>query len=112
MQPSTTISQCGQKQSFDVIVLGTGVAGLSYALELTKLRPASKIALISKNYLDESNTYYAQGGIAAVYNSTEDSSDSHIQDTLSAGAKLNNPEATQRIISQGQASMEFLLQPC
>ena len=52
----------------DVLVIGTGISGLSYAIKLSKLSPTTKITLICKEDLMEGNTRYAQGGIAAVYN--------------------------------------------
>ena len=93
---------------FDVVILGSGAAGLSLALQLDhRLR----VCVISKNTLEESSTYYAQGGISAVLDQA-DSIDSHIQDTMQAGAGLccehvveftikNGPERIQWLIDQG-----------
>jgi L-aspartate oxidase len=100
-------SQCGQRFQFDVIVIGSGIAGLCYVLELLKLRPDIKIALLSKDKLGESNTSYAQGGIAAA-ESTEDVLQ-HIADTLSAGAGLCNEQAVATILDQGFDSIQYLL---
>ena len=69
----------------DVPVIGTGISGLSYAIKLSKLSPATKITLICKEDLMEGNTRYAQGGIAAVYNFEKDSFKKHIEDTFIAG---------------------------
>jgi len=69
----------------DVLVIGTGISGLSYAIKLSKLSPATKITLICKEDLMEGNTRYAQGGIAAVYNFEKDSFKKHIEDTYIAG---------------------------
>jgi L-aspartate oxidase len=88
-------SQCGQRLHFDVIVIGSGIAGLCYVLELLKLKPNIKIALLSKDKLGESNTYYAQGGIAAA-EAKEDVSQ-HVADTLSAGAGLCDEAAVSNI---------------
>ena len=69
---------------FDFLVLGSGIAGLSFAL---KVADRGRVAVITKKQRAESNTNYAQGGIAAVM-SKEDSFDLHLRDTLEAGAGL------------------------
>ena len=71
-------------KQFDYIVLGSGIAGLTFAL---KVAPHGKVAIITKKNRAESNTNYAQGGIAAV-TSKEDSVEMHVRDTLVAGAGL------------------------
>jgi len=68
-------------KNFDVLVLGSGIAGLSFAL---KAAPLGRVAIVTKKSRAESNTNYAQGGIAAV-TSKEDSVESHVRDTLAAG---------------------------
>src|SRR2546425_11520768 len=68
-------------KQFDFIVLGSGIAGLSFAL---KVAPRGRVAIITKKNRAESNTNYAQGGIAAV-TSKEDSIEMHVRDTLEAG---------------------------
>ena len=72
----------------DVLILGSGAAGLSLALQLSS---QVSIAVVSKRELREGSTYYAQGGISAVLD-VNDSVDSHIQDTLKAGAGLCDAE--------------------
>ena len=84
---NNTLSQQGQSYEFDVLVIGTGLAGLHYCLHLLTLQPRIKIALISKAQVSESNSRYAQGGIAAAF-SPEDSLESHVEDTLAAGDGL------------------------
>ena len=93
-------SQQGQSYQFDVLVIGTGLAGLHYCLQLLEMQPRLKIALISKAESIECNSRYAQGGIAAV-SSLEDSLESHIDDTLIAGDGLCFPPAVEFIIRQG-----------
>jgi L-aspartate oxidase len=100
------ISQRGQRFQFDVIVIGSGVAGLSYLLELLKYRPQTSIALLVKNTLNESNSHYAQGGIAAA---RPQDLEQHIADTLAAGDGLCHQEAVRAILSQGHASIQYLL---
>ena len=69
---------------YDVLIIGSGAAGLSLALSLPK---TCKIAILSKNIVTDGSTFYAQGGISAVLDK-EDSIESHIQDTIGAGAGL------------------------
>lgn len=69
-------------REFDFLVLGGGVAGLTFALEASKF---GRVAVLTKRGRSESNTVYAQGGIAAVL-SPEDSFEKHVEDTMIAGA--------------------------
>ena len=71
-------------KQFDYIIIGSGIAGLTFAL---KIAPHGRVAIITKKNLAESNTQYAQGGIAAVTKPT-DSFDLHVADTLRAGAAM------------------------
>lgn len=104
-----SISQRGQRAFFDVLVLGSGLAGLNFCLALSRLRPKVRIALISKTQLLESNSYYAQGGIAAVAD-PPDSLEQHKKDTLAAGAGLNHPEALEAILSAAPSLVRDLMQ--
>lgn len=91
---------------FDVLVIGSGAAGLSMALRL----PATvQIAMLAKGTMDEGNTLYAQGGISAVLDAT-DSVDNHVQDTLIAGAGLCDSEVVRLIVQQGPANIHWLLE--
>lgn len=105
----TILSQQGQRQRFDAIVVGSGIAALSYVLELSRLRPQTKIALVTKLNLHESNSLYAQGGIAAA-KGQDDSVKLHVQDTLKAGQGLCHVEAVEGILGQGEGSIDFLLE--
>lgn len=102
------IAQQGKALEFDVLVLGTGLAGLNYCLQLLKMQPNLSIALISKAEINECNSRYAQGGIAAAV-SAEDSLESHITDTLEAGDGLCYQPAVEFIIRQGPQAIEELL---
>jgi len=95
------VNQKGNRFEFDVLVFGSGIAGLTYAIDLLKIRPNSRIALITKKELGESNSIYAQGGIAAVSKlpDSPDSIETHIQDTLQAGDELCNKNIVRKIIS-------------
>ena len=90
---------------FDVLVIGSGLAGQSAAIRLAK---TCKVGLISKRTLDDSASSRAQGGIAAVLD-REDSTEDHIRDTLIAGGYLNDPEATRFVIENGRKSIEWLI---
>jgi L-aspartate oxidase len=81
---------------FDVLIVGSGAAGLSLALGLP---PSLRVALVAKRELAEGNTLYAQGGISAVLDA-RDTMDSHVQDTMEAGAGLCD-EATVRLVVEG-----------
>lgn len=91
---------------FDVLIIGSGAAGLGLALDLP---PRTKVAIVSKSKLEESSTYYAQGGIAAVLDET-DSIDSHITDTVNSGAGLCNVDAVRYIVESGRQSIEKLIE--
>jgi L-aspartate oxidase len=89
----------------DVLIIGSGAAGLSLAL---RLGADISIAVISKRELREGNTLYAQGGISAVLDAT-DSIESHVQDTLSAGAGLCDADAVQLVVERGPENIRWLL---
>jgi L-aspartate oxidase len=103
----STLSQRGSRESFDVLVIGSGIAGLSFCLELLRLRPHIQIALISKVQLAETNSYYAQGGIAAVA-AADDSFQQHTQDTFLSGDGLSDPKAVEAILAKAPAYIQQL----
>jgi len=90
---------------FDYLIIGSGAAGLFAA---NKLATGGKVALINKGEFSESNTWYAQGGIAGVM-SASDSVDEHIADTLEAGAGLCRQDTVREIISRGSSIIEELI---
>jgi L-aspartate oxidase len=89
----------------DFLVIGSGLAGLSLAL---KLAPHGKVTLVTKGRLPESNTYYAQGGIAAVF-SEKDSYDLHIRDTLRCGSGLCNKAIVELVVTSGPERVRELV---
>jgi L-aspartate oxidase len=93
-------------KKFDFVVLGSGIAGLSFAL---KMGPEFTVAIVTKKSSAESNTNYAQGGIAAV-TSREDSFESHVRDTLEAGAGLCHEEVVRTIVQEGPARIAELME--
>jgi len=93
-------------KQFDFLVLGSGIAGLSYAL---KVAGHGKVAIVTKKDRAESNTNYAQGGIAAV-TSKEDSVELHVRDTLEAGAGLCKEKVVRTIVEEGPARIAELIE--
>ncbi len=91
---------------FDVLIIGSGAAGLGLALRLPK---SLKIGLIAKGPLREGSTYYAQGGISAVLDET-DSLSSHVKDTLVAGADLCNEPIVRMVVEKGPENIRWLLE--
>lgn len=89
----------------DFIVIGSGIAGLNFALEASKY---GKVTLLTKKDMMESNTNYAQGGIAAVLD-THDTYESHVEDTLKAGCYHNNKEAVEFLVKEGPKMIKKLL---
>lgn len=92
-------------KSFDVLVIGSGAAGLSLALNLAK---HCQVAVLSKSKLKEGSTWYAQGGIAAVLDD-QDSVASHVQDTLNAGAGLCHKDTVEFTVERSKAAIEWLI---
>lgn len=88
----------------DILIIGSGAAGLTAAIELSN---RFKVAVISKNQIIDSSTWYAQGGIAAVL-AKEDSTKSHIEDTLKVGDGLCNREAVEFCIENGREAISWL----
>ncbi|MCI0667955.1 MAG: L-aspartate oxidase [Methylococcaceae bacterium] len=93
---------------YDVLIIGSGAAGLSLALRLAKNGPL-RIGVLSKSSLQDSNTYYAQGGISAVLD-LEDSLEAHINDTLKAGAGLCDPDIVRLTVARGKECIDWLLE--
>jgi len=92
-------------KQFDFLILGSGIAGLSLAL---KVAPRGRVAIVTKKDRAESNTNYAQGGIAAV-TSKEDSFESHVRDTLTAGAGLCKENVVRTIVEEGPGCIAELI---
>ena len=92
-------------RKFDFIVVGSGIAGMSFAL---KVAHKGKVAILCKNKLEESNTHYAQGGIASVTNET-DNFEKHISDTLIAGDGICNEEVVRKVVENAPQEIEALV---
>lgn len=92
-------------KNYDVLIIGSGGAGLSLALRLADY--SVRVAVLSKFALTAGSTYYAQGGISAVFDA-DDSIESHIDDTLDAGAGLCNPDIVRLTVTHGKKSINWL----
>ncbi len=93
-------------QQFDVLIIGSGLAGLSLALRTAAHK---KVCLVSKRTINDTASNWAQGGIAAVLND-DDSVEAHIQDTLIAGAGLCDEAVTKLVAEQGKQAVEWLIE--
>ncbi|MBW7890712.1 MAG: L-aspartate oxidase [Chitinophagaceae bacterium] len=85
----------------DFLVIGSGIAGLTYALKVARDCPDKKLLIFTKTTSDETNTKYAQGGIAGVWDHEKDSFDKHIEDTLIAGDGLCNEKTVEIVVKEG-----------
>jgi L-aspartate oxidase len=92
--------------TFDFLVIGSGIAGMSLAL---KVADKGKVAIICKTELEEANTYYAQGGIASVTNLLVDNFDKHIEDTMIAGDWINDRNAVEMVVRNAPEQINELI---
>lgn len=92
------------------LIIGSGIAGLTLAIKLAECYPHKTITIVTKSKVEESNTKYAQGGVAVVLNQLLDSFDKHIEDTLKAGDGLCNLETVERVITKGPGCFNTLLE--
>ena len=91
---------------YDYLVIGSGVAGMSFAL---KVAGTGKVALVCKSTLDEANTDLAQGGVASVTNLEVDNFEKHIHDTMVAGDWLSDPKAVEQVVTQAPEQINALI---
>jgi L-aspartate oxidase len=92
-------------QQFDVLIIGSGLAGLTLALQIADNK---KVCIVSKRTLQYSASSWAQGGIATVLNS-EDTIEAHVEDTLIAGAGLCDPDITRMVTEHGREAIDWLI---
>ncbi|OKS89017.1 L-aspartate oxidase [Mucilaginibacter polytrichastri] len=94
-------------KTVDFLVIGSGIAGLSFALKAAK---HGKVLIVTKANEDESNTKYAQGGVAVVVDKKDDSFEKHIEDTLIAGDGLCDPIAVEAVVTEGPARIREIIE--
>ena len=95
-------------RKFDFLVIGSGVAGMSYALKVARAKKG-KIAIICKTTMDEANTAKAQGGVASVTNMLVDNFDKHIEDTMIAGDYISDRNAVEQVVRNAPAQIMELV---
>ena len=100
----------GEARKTDVLILGSGIAGLTCAIKIAEARPDLKITVLTKAVANESNTRYAQGGVAAVWNEKIDTDAKHIADTLDAGDGLCNEEVVRMVVEEGPIRVRELIE--
>ena len=93
----------------DFLVIGSGIAGLVYALKVSEQFPDKKITVVTKAAADETNTKYAQGGVAVVNDEDNDSFEKHIEDTLVAGDGLCNKKIVEIVIKEGPDRVQEII---
>ncbi|AHF15885.1 L-aspartate oxidase [Niabella soli] len=96
-------------QQVDFLVIGTGIAGLTYAYKMAKKFPEKKILVLTKAAADETNTKYAQGGVAVVNDLEHDSFEKHIEDTLIAGDGLCNEKIVEIVVKEGPERIDEMI---
>ena len=93
-------------KKFDFLVIGSGIAGMSFAL---KVADKGKVAIICKTTLEEANTYFAQGGVASVTNLKVDNFDKHIEDTMIAGDHISDRQAVEKVVREAPTQIQALI---
>jgi L-aspartate oxidase len=99
----------GGRGGLDVLVVGSGVAGLSAAVHLAAAAAGLRVGLLTKAALAQATTRFAQGGVAAALGGDEDSTDLHLADTLAAGAGLCDVDAVRILVDEGPARVHGLI---
>ncbi|HOK27359.1 MAG TPA: FAD-dependent oxidoreductase, partial [Bacteroidales bacterium] len=94
------------KKRTDFLVIGSGIAGLMFALKASRY---GKVAIVTKSSIEESNTKYAQGGIAAVLSETDDF-EKHVRDTLIAGDGFCNEEVVRMVVREAPERIKDMIE--
>lgn len=93
-------------REFDFLVIGSGIAGMSFAL---KVAHRGKVALICKTEMEDANTFFAQGGIASVTNTLVDNFEKHIEDTMIAGDWISDRAAVEKVVREAPGQIKALI---
>ncbi|MCB0641423.1 MAG: FAD-dependent oxidoreductase, partial [Phaeodactylibacter sp.] len=93
----------------DVLIIGAGIAGLTTAIKLARKRPDLQITILTKTHEQESNTSYAQGGVAAVWDPVADNYEKHIADTLDAGDGLCKEDIVEIVVTEGPTRVQEII---
>src|SRR3954471_4208857 len=101
-------AQTAARADLDLLILGSGSAGLAAAVRAAA-GPGLRVGVLTKAELEQSATRWAQGGVAAVLSTDEDSPDLHLADTLSAGAGLCDVDAVRVLVDEGPARVQELI---
>ncbi|GAA0994262.1 hypothetical protein GCM10009555_086440 [Acrocarpospora macrocephala] len=109
MPRKLTAPSPGWTVTADVVVVGSGIAGLTVALRYTELSPEGRVLVVTKDVLSAGSTQWAQGGIAAVLD-PEDTPAEHLKDTLLAGAGLCDEEAVRVLVTEGPDALKRLME--
>ena len=94
---------------YDFLVIGAGIAGMSYALKVAQAKKG-KVCIICKTTLDEANTRFAQGGVASVTNLEKDDFEKHINDTMIAGDYISDPAAVRQVVTKAPEQIRQLVE--
>src|SRR5690606_38942756 len=106
LQPHQRSDSMSSDLQYDVLVIGSGAAGLTLALNLAR---SCRVAVLSKGKLQEGSTWFAQGGIAAVLD-IADSVEAHVRDTMEAGRGLCHEDAVRFTVENSKAAIDWLVQ--
>jgi L-aspartate oxidase len=93
----------------DYLVIGSGIAGLTYALKIAQHFPDKQVTIVTKAAAEETNTKYAQGGVAVVNDLEQDSFEKHIEDTLIAGDGLCDKKVVEIVVQEGPARVQEII---
>ena len=94
---------------YDFLVIGAGVAGMSYALKVARANKG-RVCMICKTSLEEANTSFAQGGVASVTNLELDNFDKHIEDTMIAGDYISDRKAVEQVVRMAPEQIKELVE--
>ena len=97
------------KYKYDFLIIGAGVAGMSYALKIARAKKG-KVCIICKTALDEANTSFAQGGVASVTNLLVDNFEKHIEDTMIAGDFISDRAAVEQVVRMAPSQIKELVE--